>query len=216
MTTGGTNAAGAFHPYSRAERWADGVIHVLGLCFALGAAIWMAWHTTGLERTFSLAAYTLGLMGMLGASAAYNLWTGPRKEMLRRIDHAMIFVMIAGTYTPFVVLRLPGGTAALLGGVVWCGAIIGVVLKLLFPRRFEKTSIALYLGLGWAVVMAFNPLMNSIARSTMDLVIAGGILYTIGVPICMLERLPFHNAVWHALVLAAAICHFAAITGEFA
>lgn len=204
-------------PYSLAERWADGAVHVAGLCFGTGAAIWLALHATGLERTLSLATYALGLVGMLGASAAYNLWRrGPAKEFLRRIDHAMIFVMIAGSYTPFVVLRLPGGTAAWLGGLVWCGAVTGVLLKLLFPRRFERVSIALYLLLGWVVVLAFDPLIDNITRQTLELMIAGGVLYTVGVPFCLAERLPFHNAVWHALVLAAAICHFAAISGEFA
>lgn len=203
--------------YSLAERRADGIIHGIGVCFGVGAALWLGTHASGLEGRLSLAAYALGLVGMLGASAAYNLWPhGPAKEFLRRIDHAMIFVMIAGSYTPFVVLRLPGGTAALLGGLVWCGAVAGVLLKLLFPRRFERTSIALYLIMGWLVVLAFDPLMDHIARRTLDLMIAGGILYTVGVPICMAERLPFHNAVWHAFVLAAAICHFAAISGEFA
>jgi Predicted membrane protein, hemolysin III homolog len=203
--------------YSPAERWADGAVHVVGLCFGVAAAAWLGWHASGLERVLSLAAYAVGLLGMLGASAAYNLWRhGPAKEVLRRLDHAMIFVMIAGSYTPFVVLRLPDGTAAWLGGLVWCGAVAGVVLKLLFPRRFERISIALYLLLGWAVVLAFDPLMDRVARQTLDLLMAGGILYTIGVPFCLAERLPFHNAVWHALVLAAAICHFAAISGEFA
>lgn len=198
--------------YSRAEIWADGIIHALGLSFALGAALWLSVHANGL----SLAAYGLGLVAMLSASAAYNLWNGPGKEILRRIDHAMIFVMIAGTYTPFVVLRLPSGSATWLGAIVWCGAVIGVALKLLFPRRFEKTSIALYLGLGWAVVMALDPLMGTISPSTLNLLMIGGLLYTMGVPICMAERLPFHNAAWHAFVLAAAICHFVAISGEFA
>lgn len=208
--------AGVSSPYSPAERLADGIIHVLGVGFALGAALWLSGHAEGFERSLSLAAYSLGLIGTLGASALYNLWNGPAKEWLRRIDHAMIFLMIAGTYTPFVVLRLPAGTATLVGGVVWCGAVFGVLLKLLFPRRFERVSLALYLALGWTVVLAFQPLMDSVARSTLDLLMAGGVLYTVGVPICLLERVPFHNAVWHAFVLMAAICHFAAISGEFA
>lgn len=199
--------------YNTAERWADAIIHVLGLGFALGAAVWLSIHSNG---ALSLTAYALGLMGMLGASAAYNLWEGPGKELLRRIDHAMIFIMIAGTYTPFVVLRLPAGTATWLGAIVWCGAMAGIVLKLLFPRRFERASIALYIALGWAVVTVFDPLSETVARSTLDLLVAGGILYTVGVPICMAHRLPFHNAVWHAFVLAAAVCHFVAISAEFA
>lgn len=202
--------------YTPAERLADAIIHALGVGFAVGAAVWLSLHAQGdTVSVLSLAAYGLGLMAMLCASAAYNLWDGAGKEMLRRIDHAMIFVMIAGTYTPFVVLRLPAGSATWLGAIVWCGAMMGVVLKLLFPRRFEKTSLALYMGLGWAVVMVFDPLIENVARSTFDFLVAGGILYTVGVPICMARQLPFHNAVWHACVLAAAICHFISITTEF-
>ncbi|MBC7953476.1 MAG: hemolysin III family protein [Rhodospirillaceae bacterium] len=198
--------------YTPAERWADGIIHALGVSFAVGAAVWLSIHSNG---ALSLTIYAMGLIAMLSASAAYNLWEGPGKELLRRIDHAMIFVMIAGTYTPFVVLRLPAGTATWLGAIVWCGAMAGVVLKLLFPRRFERISIALYIGLGWAVVTVFDPLTETVARSTLDFLVAGGILYTAGVPICMAHRLPFHNAAWHACVLAAAICHFISISGEF-
>lgn len=203
--------------YTTAERKLDTFIHVIGLCFGLAASIWLGFHTSGMERTLSLAAYSLGLLGMLGASAAYNLWPGgTTKEFLRRIDHAMIFVMIAGSYTPFVVLRLPSGLAATLGGIVWCGAIIGVLLKVLFPRRFEKTSIVLYLALGWTVVLAFDPLRTLVAERTLEMLVIGGILYTIGVLFHLAQRLPFQNAVWHIFVLAAAICHFIAISGEFA
>lgn len=201
---------------SAAELWADGIIHILGVLFAIGAMIFLISHAAGLQQGFSLLAYGCGLAGMLGASAAYNLWSGPAKEIWRRVDHAMIFVMIAGSYTPFVVLRLTGSTAALLGGIVWTGALIGVALKLKFPRRFERLSLALYLGLGWALVLGFESLMHALASSTLILLVAGGVLYTIGVPLHLAHRLRFHNAAWHACVLAATICHFAAITGEFA
>lgn len=201
---------GQAHPiYSPAELWADGVVHVLGVLFALGALIFLFGHGV------SLALYGLGLVGMLGASAAYNLWQGRAKELLRRLDHAMIFVMIAGSYTPFVVLRLTGGTAALVGAVVWTGALAGVILKLLYPRRFEKFLLALYLILGWALVLGFHPLISSLGTSTMVLLLVGGAIYTLGVPL-HLAKLRFQNAAWHACVLAAAICHFAAISVEFA
>jgi len=198
--------------YSPAEVRADATIHAIGVTFAIAAALWLSTHASGA----ALLIYALGLVATLTASAVYNLHGGRHKELLRRIDHAMIFVMIAGTYTPFVVLRLPDGTATWLGGIVWCGAMLGAMLKLLFPRRFERVSLALYLGLGWAVVTAFDPLMGAIARSTFELLVAGGILYTLGVPLCLMERLPFHNALWHAFVLAGAVCHFIAVSGEFA
>ncbi|MCR6631963.1 MAG: hemolysin III family protein [Magnetospirillum sp.] len=203
------------HPYSPAELWADGIIHALGVLFAIGAVIFLFSHMAGLSQGASLAVYGFGLAGMLGASAAYNMWRGPAREWLRRVDHAMIYVMIAGSYTPFVVLRLSGDAATLLGSVVWTGAAVGVLLKVFLPRRFERLSLALYLGLGWALVLGFEPLVDSLAGSTLAFLVAGGILYTLGVPLHLARRLRFHNAAWHACVLAAAICHFVAITGEF-
>jgi hemolysin III len=199
------------HVPTTAELWADAVVHALGLLFATGAVAFLIHH----HSSFALIAYGGGLAGMLASSAAYNLWRGPAREILRRVDHAMIFVMIAGSYTPFVVLRLSGSSAALLGGVVWTGALAGVVLKLLYPRRFERLSLALYLGLGWALVLSFDTLVHTLAGTTLTLLLVGGVLYTLGVPLHLAERLRFHNAAWHACVLAAAICHFAAITGEF-
>lgn len=201
---------------SAAELWADAVIHVIGVLFAICALTFLFPHAAALDHGLSLIVYGCGLAGMLGASAAYNLWNGPAKEILRRLDHAMIYVMIAGSYTPFVMLRLNGGTAALLGGVVWIGALVGVTLKLMYPRRFERLSLALYLGLGWALVLGFGPLADSLAGSTLTLLVVGGLLYTAGVPIHLAQRLRYHNAAWHACVLVATICHFAAITGEFA
>lgn len=202
----------ARHFWSAAERWADAIIHALGLLFAVGAVTHLLRHA----NSFALIIYGCGLAGMLGASAAYNLWRGPAKELWRRVDHAMIYIMIAGSYTPFVVLRLHGSTAALLGGVVWTGALAGVLLKILYPRRFERVSIALYLALGWALVLGFDTLAQSLAAPTLTLLLIGGVLYTVGVPLHLAENLRFHNAAWHACVLAGAICHFAAIAGEFA
>lgn len=199
------------HMPTAAEIWADAVIHALGLLFATGAVAFLIYR----DSPYALIAYGGGLAGMLASSAAYNLWRGPAKEIWRRVDHAMIFVMIAASYTPFVVLRLHGSNAALLGGVVWTGALAGIALKLFFPRRFERLSLALYLGLGWALVLSFDSLVRSLAGTTVTLLIVGGVLYTLGVPLHLAHRLRFHNAAWHACVLAAAICHFAAITGEF-
>ena len=124
----------------------------------------------------------------------------------------MIFVMIAGTYTPFT-LGLGQGIG--LGGAVWGGAAVGATLKLRFPGRFNRLGLALYLGLGWAVVTALEPLGTALSTPALWLLIAGGLVYTIGVVFHLMERMPYNNAVWHLLVLAAASCHFAAITVAF-
>ncbi|MGE5477407.1 MAG: PAQR family membrane homeostasis protein TrhA [Bacteroidales bacterium] len=204
--------------YTAAEDRADAVIHVLGVAFAVGGAAW--WGPRLLERPLADAAalgfYGLALVGVLGVSAAYHRARGRAKEWLRRLDHAMIFVMIAATYTPLVTLRLPTDIAIPVGVVVGSGCLAGGLIKLLFPRRLDRLSIALYLGMGWVIAWALAPLKASIGALPFDLLVAGGCFYTMGVPFCLMERLRFHNALWHACVLAGAVAHFATMAVEFA
>ncbi len=207
-----------FPNYSGGERRADSLVHAIGLAAGLSGVAWMlvtAIASDGVTArvTGALAVYGLGLLGMLTASALYNhAAPGPRKALLRRVDHAMIFVMIAGTYTPFT---LGSGVGVPLGGAVWGGAILGAALKLWHPRRLERLGLALYLGLGWAIVAAAGPLSAILPTRALWLLGLGGLLYTLGVVFHLLERLPYHNALWHLLVLGAAACHYAAITTAF-
>src|SRR5438445_330139 len=134
-----------------------------------------------------------------------------RGELLRRLDHAAIFVMIAGTYTPFTVGILNGAAAVWSTGSMWAAALAGAAVKLAYPRRFEWITIVFYLGLGWAAVVFMRPLLAALDRPTLILIVMGGIVYSIGAGIHSWRRLPFHDAIWHALVLIAAGCHYAAI-----
>jgi len=149
---------------------------------------------------------------MLGCSALYNLTsTGPRKALLRRLDHAAIFVMIAGTYTPVILLAIGGTWGRQLLVAVWVGAASGVALKLLAPHRFERAAIAAYLLLGWAILFALDPLLAALPARDLGLLLAGGLLYSGGVVIHLSSRLPYHTALWHALVVAAAACHYVVV-----
>jgi hemolysin III len=130
----------------------------------------------------------------------------------RRLDHTAIFVMIAGSYTPFTLLKIGGIFGYALLFAVWGIAILGIILKLLFPpHRFERLTIALYLLQGWAIVVAFDPLLDSISARAITLLVLGGCLYTVGVVFHLWKKLKFHNTVWHGFVLVAAVCHFGAI-----
>lgn len=167
--------------------------------------------------TIALSVYGLGLMAMLGCSAACNLSRGHRcHSWLRRIDHAAIFVMIAGTYTPFALIALPRDWGLALLGFVWTVAILGVLAKLFLAARFERWSLAAYILLGWTVLAAVEPVVHSLSLAGLVLLGGGGLLYTLGTAFYRWERLPFHNAVWHLFVLAAAACHFAAVLQDVA
>jgi hemolysin III len=202
--------------YTRHEHLADAVIHVLGILFAINASLWLLFHATGLSVVASVTVYCIGLVGMIGFSAAYNLMPSerPSKAVLRRLDHAAIFIMIAATYTPFAVNRLDGDGPLILA-IIWCAATFGVAIKVLFPLRFERVSIALYIAMGWLIVTVIEPLAQNVARLDFWLLMAGGIVYTLGVVFYVWERMPYHKAIWHGAVLAAAVLQFSAIALEF-
>jgi hemolysin III len=167
--------------------------------------------------TLSLVIYGCGLLAMLITSALYNGGGAPKhKDLLRRIDHAAIFVMIAGTYTPFLLVALGGAWGHALLAFVWTVALGGVVMKLAWPHRFDRLSVAAYLLLGWSIVVALDPLTGALSAAGLVLLAVGGLLYSLGVVFHLWTRLPYQNAIWHAFVLAAAACHFSAVMAEVA
>ena len=201
--------------YTQMERRIDGIVHVLGLgaaVVAVAVLLHIVIPTRDVLVIVSVTIYSAGLVTMLGFSAAYNLILRPNwKETFRRYDHAVIFLMIAGTYTPFALISI-GSTLGLgLLALVWLIAIFGVLIKLLRPRRFERATLVLYLALGWIGLLAVGPLVAALSVSTLVLLAIGGVLYTIGVAFHLWETLPYQNAIWHAFVLAAAGCHYMAV-----
>jgi hemolysin III len=160
----------------------------------------------------ALAVYSLGLLGMLSASALYNLTPAGRlKATLRQLDHAMIFVMIAGSYTPFAVNALRPGLGLPLCVAVWLLAATGVGLRLLCGRIYERISLGLYLGMGWLVLAVLPSLAAAVSENVLLLLLLGGLIYSFGSLVHARARVPFHNAVWHAMVVVAAALHLAAV-----
>jgi len=148
---------------------------------------------------------------MLACSATYNiLHKSPRRDWLRRLDHAAIFVMIAGTYTPFTVLAFPEPWSSGLTIAVWTAAAAGVAFKLWRPLRWQRLSVALYLVMGWIGLVALDPFLRSLATPTLVLLLAGGVVYSAGV-VFHVARHRYQNAVWHGCVLVAACTHYAAV-----
>jgi hemolysin III len=209
----------AFPCYSERERAADRAVHVVGIAagalavaFLLGQAA-MRHAAAGQGRALlALGVYGLGLLAMLLCSALYNLsGESARKALFRRLDHAAIFLLIAGTYTPFVLLRLGGPRGSGVLALVWLVAAAGIALKLLAPHRLDRLSVVLYLLLGWAPILALRPLFAALEPAALALLVLGGLLYSIGVGFHLARRLRYHNAIWHLFVLLAAGCHYAAI-----
>lgn len=200
-----------------AEHLADAVVHIVGIVLAINASLWLIADVAGLSVLVSVSVYCLGLLAMVGFSAAYNMMPHhrPSKAVLRRLDHAAIFIMIAATYTPFAVNRLaaPYGTTIL--AVIWAAATLGVIMKLAFPRRFETLSIALYLMMGWLIVTVIKPLSLSVASTDLWLLGAGGLVYSLGVIFYVIDRIPYNRAIWHGFVFVAAGLQFASIWREF-
>jgi hemolysin III len=208
-------AAAGFIQYRAGELAADRILHLMGtFAGVVGSAILVGIAAVIADRpTFSASlVYSVCLLTMLGCSAAYNLASNAsRREFLRKLDHAAIFLMIAGTYTPFTTCRLNGVWAIGMTAAVWTGAVTGAVMKLIYPRGVERGSIVAYLALGWMILVGVRPMLGSTDARTAILIAVGGVLYSIGVGFHLWRALPFHNAIWHSFVLVAASCHYAAI-----
>src|SRR5215471_2828602 len=201
--------------YDRAELIADGVVHAIGICTGLVAATVLVVLTAIYASAVDIVVvsiYVAGLLSMLGLSASYNLWpVSPTKWLLRRFDHSAIYVLIAATYTPFIMeLSNSVFAIALLVGV-WCVAIFGIALKLGWPGRFDRLSVGLYLALGWSGLMLYDSVVAGLPRMALWFVLAGGAMYSLGVIFSAWQRLRFQNVIWHCFVLSGAACHYTAV-----
>jgi len=201
--------------YDREEVIADGIVHAVGAATGtvfIIALLIMATPVVGAWELTSILIYGVLLLTALTVSALYNLWpVSPVKWTLRRFDHSAIYLLIAGTYTPFITqMKANAETLVLLLGV-WLTSIVGIILKLRFPGRFDRLSILLYLLLGWSGVMAYDSALGALPESTLWLVAIGGSLYTAGVVFHLWDNLRFQNAIWHGFVLVAAGCHYVAV-----
>lgn len=195
--------------YTRNEIRADALVHGAGILAALAGSIVLLAQA---GPNWLLAAYLFGLLVMLVCSAAYNLTPPSRaKWILRRFDHSAIFLLIAGTYTPLLPFLPDAAQGWTLGLVTWLGAAAGIAMKFIFPGRFDRLAILVYLALGWVGISAAGSFAQVLPPQVLNLIIAGGILYTAGVIFHIWESLKFHNAIWHGFVASAAASHFAAI-----
>jgi hemolysin III len=197
------------------EEIANSITHGLGLVLAIvGLVVLVVKAVTSGELVHILSSSIFGatLVLLYLASTLYHSVQTPRvKHWLRVFDHTAIYLLIAGTYTPFMLVSLRGGWGWSLFAVVWGLALVGILYKLVAFGRFKKLSLALYLGMGWLVVLAIEPLVQTLPTAALALIGAGGFAYTFGVLFYVLQRRRFFHTVWHLFVMGGSACHYAAV-----
>lgn len=201
--------------YSMAEEIAHAITHGIGIPLSIAALAVLvafstlygdAWHIT------STAIYGTTLILLYTASTLYHGIPQPRaKAIFKQLDHAAIYLLIAGTYTPFTLVNLRGFWGWLLFGLVWGIALLGIAIELLGNRGMKRWSLLLYLGLGWLVIIAIKPMLLSVEAGGLWLLLAGGLSYTLGAVFYVWRRLTFNHAIWHLFVLAGSVLHFFSI-----
>lgn len=202
---------------SRHEIVADGLVHAVGIIIALvaGAALLAgALPHAGFGESIAAIFYVVSLLTVMTVSCVYNLWPArsPAKWVLRRLDHAAIYLLIAGTYTPFLIgLDDPVITPMMLA-IVWTCAICGIAIKVLLPGRFDRLAILFYLAIGWSGVLVIGRLLETLPERVLLLVALGGVVYSLGTIFFVWKSLRFRTALWHAFVVAGAALHLAAVT----
>jgi hemolysin III len=203
--------------YTLGEEIAHAVTHGVGLLLSIGglAVLVVAasvrgdiWHVVG------CAVFGATLVLLYTASTLYHSISHQgAKRVLRKLDWSAIFLLIAGTYTPFTLVSLRGGWGWTLLALVWGLAILGIVLQVTLPAKVRRISVAIYLAMGWLVVIAIGPLVRSLHPDGLALLFLGGMAYTLGLVFYGWRRLPYNHAVWHLFVLAGSACHFSCVLG---
>ncbi len=200
---------------TRAEEWANSITHGIGLVLSVIGFFVLVRVVGGegeVSRLVGCCIFGVTLVFMYAASTLYHSFRTPRlKRLLRLIDHSAIFVFIAGSYTPFVLLYFDGGLAWTLLCLEWGAALAGIVYKFLYLGRSPLLSMLLYLAMGLLVVTVAQPLLRAAPPGCVAWIAAGGLCYTGGIAFFVWHRLPYHHAIWHVFVLAGSLCHYLAL-----
>lgn len=201
--------------YTRAEERTNIYSHAFGMVLsvlALAAMVIKAVAYGDFWHLISVTIFGLSLIALYTSSTLYHSATNPvKRARLRVIDHAMIYVLIAGTYTPFTLISLAGSIGWIIFVVSWTMAATGIILKLFFTGRFSAFSTALYVLMGWIIVVALEPLRVNLPDDGLSWLFAGGVAYTTGALLYSIKRIKFNHAIFHIFVLLGSLCHFVAV-----
>jgi len=198
--------------YSSSEERLNTISHAIAALFALVGLILLVKLASSPMQVGIAWIYGISLVTMFSASSAYHYSSKPAlRTALRKLDHIAIYLLIAGTYTPFLALSVGGKLGNIGLVVIWLVAAIGIAFKLILGHRFPKISIAAYAIMGWLALLLIYPIYQSVPLNGFILLIGGGLLYSLGIPFYMLKSRHFSHAIWHIFVAAGALCHFLAI-----
>jgi len=206
---------GLVHRYTRREEYANIATHGLGVLLSIAALVLMVMYAVKHGDPYHIVGVSIfgaTLILLYLGSTFYHLATHPEtKHVLRVVDHSCIYLLIAGSYTPFTLVSLRGGWGWTLFGLTWGLAVAGVVFKIFFTHRFNLLSTMMYVALGWLVVIAAKPVIDHVPSGGIAWLAAGGFMYTFGVVFYLWRRIPYHHAIWHVMVMAGSFCHFLAV-----
>jgi len=201
--------------YTCREELTHSISHGIGAGFAIVGLIILLVNATrhgDIWHIVSAAIYGSSLILLYAASTLYHYFTAPTlKRIFQQLDHSMIYILIAGTYTPLTLVTLRGPWGWTLFGLVWGMALCGLVLELAIKKQIHWFSLTLYLGMGWLLVIAVKPLMGSLATGGLVLLLTGGLFYTSGIIFYIWKNLSYNHAIWHLFVMAGSTAHFFAI-----
>lgn len=197
------------------EELVNSITHGVGALLAIGglvALVTLAAVRGDVRHVVACTIYGAAMVVLYSASTLYHAATSPRaKSALQVFDHAAIFLLIAGTYTPFTLVSLRGPWGWSIFGTVWGLAVVGIIIEIAFPGRWPALSLALYVAMGWVGVVAVKPLLSALPTGGLVLMLLGGLAYTGGIGFYVWKRLPYGHAIWHVFVLAGTVLHFFAV-----
>jgi hemolysin III len=198
--------------YLAAEERINVYSHGLGLIASVCALFILTLKANGMLQVVSVAVFAASLIALYGSSTIYHSTENvARRARLRAVDHSMIYVLIAGSYTPLSLLVLRGATGWTIFGVIWAMAAIGIVIKLFHTGKYNKISTAMYVFMGWVIVFAIKPLIANISSEGLAWLFAGGVSYTVGAIFYSIRRMPYGHATFHVFTLLGSACHFACV-----
>lgn len=198
--------------YSKSEERLNILTHGFGLVLSLAAFPFLIVKSTEIESSFAVLSFLIFGLSMITLYAASTFYHAAKKPKLRRqlniFDHAAIYVLIAGTYTPFTLITLEGSLGWIIFGCTWGFALIGIILKFFFTGKYDTLSTIMYVLMGWQIVVVIKPLLRNLSTDGVFLLIAGGVFYTIGAILYSIKKLPFNHAIFHVFVLLGTLSHF--------